>query len=165
MDINVNDLLDGYSKNIKLEKEIKLPKSTDYNENIIVKIDGNIKNYNGKYILCAKMFTAMSLNCSSCLCPFEKSIDISIKETFSKNNIDNEEIWKFSSEDNNICLKAPIITNVLLSLPMKAICSDKCKGLCIKCAHNLNNGECGCDRGFIDPRFEKILHLFENKEG
>ena len=30
-------------------------------------------------------------------------------------------------------------------------------GLCIKCGHNLNDGECGCDRSHRDPRWNALL--------
>ncbi len=35
-------------------------------------------------------------------------------------------------------------TNIVLSLPMKRLCSEYCKGLCPVCGKNLNEGSCGC---------------------
>jgi uncharacterized protein len=35
---------------------------------------------------------------------------------------------------------------VLLALPMHAVCRDDCKGLCGTCGQNLNEGQCDCAR-------------------
>ncbi len=53
------------------------------------------------------------------------------------------------------------ITDILLQLPGKYLCSDDCKGLCIKCGQNLNKAECGCDRGLADYRLEKLKQLID----
>lgn len=34
----------------------------------------------------------------------------------------------------------------VLSLPMKNLCREDCKGLCPVCGHNLNESDCGCAR-------------------
>ncbi len=34
--------------------------------------------------------------------------------------------------------------DILINLPSKYLCSDKCKGLCLTCGKNLNKNECDC---------------------
>ncbi len=46
---------------------------------------------------------------------------------------------------------------LILEFPSKLLCKEECLGLCIKCGHNLNEGDCGCDRSFRDPRWNKLL--------
>ena len=43
---------------------------------------------------------------------------------------------------------------LILEFPTKLLCSEECLGLCIKCGHDLNEGECGCDRGYHDSRWD-----------
>src|SRR5678815_5238296 len=38
---------------------------------------------------------------------------------------------------------------VLLALPMHAVCRDDCKGLCGTCGQNLNEGQCDCAPGQV----------------
>jgi len=79
------------------------------------------------------------------------------------NEINSEkEFWDFS--DKTIDLKPAVVADILLNMPMRAVCSDDCKGLCPKCGHNLNEGECGCDREYRNPQFEKLMTLFNDKE-
>ena len=47
---------------------------------------------------------------------------------------------------------------VLLELPMKALCRDDCRGLCPTCGADLNAGPCGC-REEGDERLAKLKSL------
>jgi uncharacterized protein len=42
---------------------------------------------------------------------------------------------------------------VLLALPLKAICRDDCRGLCPHCGKNLNQERCACTEPVEDPRW------------
>ncbi len=44
---------------------------------------------------------------------------------------------------------------ILLALPDYLSCREDCKGLCAVCGHDLNTGECGCERTVPDPRLAK----------
>ncbi len=35
--------------------------------------------------------------------------------------------------------------SLLLSIPSKVLCSEECKGLCVSCGRDLNDGPCGCE--------------------
>ena len=55
---------------------------------------------------------------------------------------------------------APVVREqVLLALPMDALCRDDCKGLCQVCGGNLNEKECGCDRHVPDPRWAGLKKI------
>lgn len=166
MNIHVGNINNGFIKEFHLDGIINLPESLAYNENVYVKVEGVITNSYGKYTLKGKIFAKIQFNCNSCLKEFEKDIQIDMLEIFSKVDENDDEIWVFHNKDDIINLEDPIKTNILVNIPMKALCSNNCKGLCCLCGHNLNEGNCSCNRDFIDPRFEKFLHLFkENNKG
>jgi uncharacterized protein len=48
---------------------------------------------------------------------------------------------------------------VLLALPMKAICRSDCRGLCSNCGANLNHEECRCETHSSDPRLAPLARL------
>jgi len=50
---------------------------------------------------------------------------------------------------------------IYLSLPMKSLCNDDCKGICPYCGVNLNNEICQCERNLTDPRFDKLKDLLK----
>ena len=48
---------------------------------------------------------------------------------------------------------------IAMSLPIKVLCSDGCKGLCPNCGVNLNLKECCCKDNWVDPRFAVLRNL------
>ena len=62
--------------------------------------------------------------------------------------------------DGKIIDLAPLVREqVLLALPMHAVCTDDCKGLCGTCGQNLNEGQCDCARGQVDPRLAALKNI------
>jgi uncharacterized protein len=53
---------------------------------------------------------------------------------------------------------------VVLSLPIKPLCSEDCKGLCPVCGTNLNDSSCECDRSSVDPRWSVLEKLKKREE-
>jgi uncharacterized protein len=54
---------------------------------------------------------------------------------------------------------------VVLSLPLKRLCSDTCLGLCRSCGRNLNAGQCGCPapQEPEDPRLAPLRRLMDKE--
>lgn len=50
-------------------------------------------------------------------------------------------------------------TDILLELPTKFLCSEDCKGLCVKCGANLNETQCNCPTREPDPRLAALREL------
>lgn len=126
-----------------------------------VKVSGNVcRRDNSLYIVRGSINAVLSLKCDRCLKPFEKSLDIELDEIYGEEADEDGEIWLVS--DKTIDLKPAVIADIMLHLPMRSLCSEDCKGLCPKCGHNLNNGDCGCDRGYVNPQFEKLLNIFKD---
>ncbi|MCP4899220.1 MAG: DUF177 domain-containing protein [bacterium] len=62
-------------------------------------------------------------------------------------------------EDSVLDLEEFAAEQVVLALPMRALCDEKCAGLCLKCGENLNTeGKCQCEPD-IDPRWEALRGL------
>lgn len=56
--------------------------------------------------------------------------------------------------------KEYILSQVVASLPMKTLCQNNCKGLCLNCGVDLNKESCDCVIDNTDLRFEKLKNLF-----
>lgn len=156
--IDVKYLADKIEE-FSFKESFKLPRGGS-----IVDVDADIKGRvyrkDVNYIVEGRVSTVLNLNCDYCLRNFETKLDFDLNEVYSQTPDEDLEIWELS--DNRIDLKPAVIANIMLNLPMQILCSDDCKGLCPKCGHNLNDGDCGCDRGYVNPQFEKLLNLFNN---
>jgi uncharacterized protein len=104
--------------------------------------------------------------CSRCLKKLEYPMDISInKEVDFK--LTEEERAKELDEANyiteyNLDVDILIKGEIIVDLPMSLLCSDECKGICMHCGTNLNEGSCDCDNTVLDPRMSAIRDIFNN---
>ena len=75
----------------------------------------------------------ISCPCSRCLEPIE--ID------FSK---DFELHYSIEAQQISIDLDPDIREEIILNYPLRPLCDDSCKGMCLSCGKNLNQGGCTC---------------------
>ncbi len=64
--------------------------------------------------------------------------------------------------DMKLNLEEFLYSETIVSLPMKHLCKEDCKGICSKCGKNLNDGECGCPVKEIDPRLAALAELLKD---
>jgi uncharacterized protein len=103
---------------------------------------------NGVYVE-ANVRGSVELQCSRCLSTFERPIDLSCEGKFTGDVLDKEpededEVEVFPLEGTYCDLDEMIRHEIVLSLPMKPLCREDCKGLCPTCGKNLNEGVCDC---------------------
>lgn len=158
--------INGAKLKLELSEELESLKtsfgSLKFKEPIVFK--GILCHENTKFILEGNLKTVIELNCSSCNEIIDRKIDLDVNEIFAEYDDSEEgEIWIFKG--NSIELDEMIVSNIVLDIPMKVLCSKDCKGLCPKCGHNLNISNCNCDFIELDPRFEKLNQIiFDHKE-
>ena len=59
-------------------------------------------------------------------------------------------------EGDEIDLDPYVFEEVMLNIPIKALCSESCKGMCPTCGKNLNIGECQCEKAGASVLAEKL---------
>ncbi len=62
-------------------------------------------------------------------------------------------------EGEGLLLEDVLREQVLLAVPLKALCREDCKGLCPHCGKNLNHGECSCAEPVEDPRWNALKEI------
>lgn len=123
-----------------------------------IEYEGDIYRTQGDKILHVNIHYEYEEACGRCLNSFAKEGDTILSGRLIRNSdevLDEEdEVIYYDGEELDIT--EDIMDMVILSLPMKPLCSDKCRGLCPKCGINLNEEECDCVLEEIDPRLEKL---------
>jgi uncharacterized protein len=106
--------------------------------------------------------------CVRCLTMFDLPAEIEISELFLPQHAaqaaDENEEPRIITEEGNIDLTPIVREEIILSIPMKAVCSETCKGLCPECGQNLNEGQCDCVVERIDPRLAPLLDLLKESD-
>jgi len=62
-------------------------------------------------------------------------------------------------QGDGILLEDVLREQVLLALPLKVTCREDCKGLCVHCGKNLNEGPCSCATVMEDPRWTALREI------
>lgn len=62
-------------------------------------------------------------------------------------------------EGTEVDLGPAVREQILLALPMGALCKDDCRGLCQICGHDQNEGDCACDQHVPDPRWAALRSI------
>ncbi len=130
-----------------------------------VSVSGRLVNIGGSLELSAVAKTCLGFECDRCCESFEEDFECSFEEVLKKEDekadSDDKNPDAIYFRGNSIELDELVLNNVLLSLPLKRLCKETCRGLCANCGKNLNLGDCGCDTRTVDPRFEALDKFFE----
>jgi uncharacterized protein len=112
--------------------------------------------------------TTLELPCSRCLEPFVWPVEASFDLRYQphahntgegEREIEEDDLTTAFYEHDMIDLQQLMKEQFLLSLPMKPLCTDACRGLCPVCGTNLNRTTCTCTEQWEDPRFAALKAL------
>jgi uncharacterized protein len=97
------------------------------------------------------------LSCGRCLAEFISPLEAAFTLTYAQqmpaagdegdprpHEMDVEEDGLIYFQGEDIDLTDGIQEQVILSLPLRPLCSESCKGLCARCGTDLNKAACGC---------------------
>ena len=113
-----------------------------------------------------RMELTLAMQCDRCLKPVPTKICLHFvrqavsPDAYSKEEEDDEQNFM---EGYQLNVDDLIKNECLMDLPAKVLCKPDCKGICIQCGKDLNEGECGCDRFIPVPRMARIKDIFEAK--
>ena len=127
-----------------------------------VEVGAHVENRSGIVTVDISADFLFATTCDRCMTPIEKRFGY----TFSHQLIESlEEDYNddyIEAPDLSLDLDELVLSDILLELPSKYLCRGDCQGLCQKCGHNLNLGDCDCDKAEIDPRLEKLKELLND---
>jgi DUF177 domain-containing protein len=116
-----------------------------------------------------RLETRLAVECNRCLDELELPLELDVEaEFFPEIDITTghalpapDDDLAFSIDHNHeLDLHEVVRQNLLLALPMRALCSEACQGLCSQCGHNLNRGPCEHVGQVTDERLASLASLF-----
>ncbi len=163
MIINIQTLTKQDTLEFDKEVEISLPnlrllsKVTDYK----ARVYGTIEKRQELFTVTGYVDVTLQMVCDRCMRTFEYPLHAMLDDQFSNSEqelLEDEDIKRVTK--SSIDLSDSILESIAMAMPMKALCEDDCKGMCLKCGANLNENTCKCDRADIDPRLEALKDIF-----
>lgn len=129
-----------------------------------VRLSGVIQDNAGAVSLDGEIEAKVFTHCARCNKPmtYEKCVSVRFLLAKSLQDEDNDDV--FVIEGDEVDPAEVMVPELLLDMEMAVLCQEDCKGLCPKCGRDLNEGECGCNRKEIDPRWETLRGLLDKNK-
>ena len=126
-----------------------------------VEIAGEIVNKASVVRLEAEISFEFDASCDRCGARTAKTHTLKVSKSLATSIEGEDSDTIVTVPDMKFNLDEFLYAEVITNLPMKHLCNESCKGLCLKCGKNLNEGECGCQRKEIDPRLSALADLLK----
>jgi uncharacterized protein len=134
-------------------------------------VDLAIQKFAEEYYCQGQAKARVVVECARCLGEFETEfsgevdfIVCSEPDAARHRGVDEEEYVCFQGNDLRADIVVPVRQALVLSMPMKPLCTEICLGLCPACGGNLNERTCDCKNETIDPRWDKLKKLFPDRK-
>ncbi|HOA15010.1 MAG TPA: DUF177 domain-containing protein [Bacillota bacterium] len=114
-----------------------------------VSYKGTVGNIGNAYAVDGTIKAKARFVCDRCLTRFTKDIEIPLNRLFTEagyqsEGFDLDDVEKMTGDE--IDLAPQIREELILSIPIRNLCREDCKGICPQCGKDLNKGECSCGR-------------------
>jgi len=133
--------------------------------------DLDIQKAADEYYCQGQVAARVVVECARCLGKFETELAgevdfvvCSQQEATRHREVDEEDYVCFEGNDLRVDIVVPVRQALVLSMPMKPLCSEDCRGLCPKCGANLNERTCDCKNETPDPRWDGLKNLFPDRQ-
>jgi uncharacterized protein len=116
---------------------------------------------------------SLEIACARCLAPVVQDVEREFDLLYRPLGADaGQEELSFSGSEAEIgyyqgpglLLEDTLREQVLLAVPLKAICREDCKGLCRQCGADLNLAQCSCQVSVRDPRWSALKEFRSKSE-
>jgi uncharacterized protein len=131
------------------------------------------KSIKDVYRVTGQVTTRLELECGRCLEPYEIPVDapfelryVPLAESVAEGDreIAEDDLTTAFYADGVIDVLQLLREQFQLALPMKPLCSDACRGLCVVCGNNLNRTACNCTPVWEDPRLAALKGLLDRQK-
>jgi uncharacterized protein len=133
-----------------------------------VRLEFEVNKDKDRFRLVGLAVTELELPCSRCLEPFRMPVNATFDIRYhpasemsldEEREVEEDDLETSYYRDDQIDLNELLREQFYLELPMKPLCTEDCKGLCVQCGTNLNTGTCDCSAGWNDPRLAPLRQL------
>ena len=155
----------------RFEPSVFDPQDEDYRVASPVELSMDIEKAGGStFRVTGRAVTTLDLDCGRCLEPFQLPVDVPFELRYvpqtenageGEREIGDDDLTTAFYKEGALDLVDLLREQFQLSLPMKPLCQDDCRGLCPECGANLNRTDCGHKPTWEDPRLAPLKELLK----
>jgi uncharacterized protein len=137
-----------------------------------VVVSGKVRSSGAEVFVTGNVKANLLLECDRCLRQLDLPVNTDFEleyitgpqyETGYAAELSEDELAVSVFDGEAIDIDEVVKEQVLLSVPVRALCTPECKGICSECGADLNLGDCGCQTKEIDPRWAALKNLKSDK--
>jgi len=166
MIIDLSEIIKDYGGKMDISAPVQMNDTEFLGESFVfekpLNLKGTIVNNTKSLEFTAKAEGEMQVHCARCNKPLTVPVKFRIHEILASEDseIEDEDTVVFSGEKLDIT--DIVLNSFLMNVSGKYLCKEDCKGLCLKCGADLNEGECNCSNDEIDPRWAGLQEIMKN---
>jgi uncharacterized protein len=155
------------------ERKFDLPTPDGGNATCQATVVANVARFENRYDIDVKILGEVYGECNRCLENFAMPVEAGFDLVLHR----GDRVQPPSPEEEDDFVTIPAIgecrfdifprvrEELILALPIKLLCREDCRGVCVKCGADLNKGPCRCEGGTGDPRWGTLKKFLngENK--
>lgn len=135
-----------------------------------VKAALHIDKISSEVVVRGEVKALLELQCSRCLRNFERKADLDVDVVYhpvedlkgeERHEIKDDELDTGFYEGNELDVRDLVKEQIILSIPIKPLCSESCKGICPQCGEDLTSDTCACGEKETDPRLAVLKKLLD----
>lgn len=162
MKIQVGSLSEGVHEYSFRSAPAELGLSPEFNEEI--RVGAFLEKSTNEFLLRARIESGATWDCDRCVTAFRAPIETTYQmyyvfEGGRGGETDPSQVQVVPAGLNVIDIADDVRQTLELSVPLKRVCRDSCRGLCPHCGKNLNEGSCECVPPAADGRWDKLKEL------
>jgi uncharacterized protein len=132
-----------------------------------VEIQAHLDKTARQILLKAEIQTSGEFQCDRCLDEFQQPLTAAFNLVYlydkaEAEKYEEDEVLFITSDTVYIDPSDDVRQMIMLSVPLKLLCREECKGLCPHCGGNLNNVKCACEDTTTDPRWDTLQGLIDH---
>jgi uncharacterized protein len=162
--IHITNLTEGWHQYQFQETLAQIGLNEDSRFTGMIEVELGVERSGERFHTQIKVKTTGNFICDCCLDPFERLLNQEIESYYIQGagpeKLSSEgEIKYLAVNADDLDIADDVRDALLLSVSMKILCQEECKGLCPNCGVNWNHTRCDCSREKIDPRWEVLKKI------
>lgn len=118
---------------------------------------------NGRFYFSGRFTGAVKLGCRKCLTEVTREVSEDAHFLFAPSDDptteDDPDVFTYDPGAHQLDVRPAVREGWLLSAPAFVDCREDCKGLCLKCGADLNQGPCECGPATTDARWDALRQM------
>ena len=129
-----------------------------------ITITGSISQKTGLVAIDYTIEAGFWAECARCAKEFPHTITVSGEKYIADktDEKDTNEDFYIPESDGIVDLDDFITEFLGVEIPTRYLCDEDCKGLCLKCGKDLNDGDCSCSKKEKNPAFAVLDDFFKD---